>query len=508
MSTEFPFLPDHNELIKTRYEKVTAMREAGMNPYPATFDAQNTSKQILDNGDALAESGEPVSVMGRVLVIRSFGKAAFFHLRDRDGEIQIYVKKNVVDDAGFEILKKYLDGGDIVGVTGKIFRTKTGELTIEAATLTLLTKAVRALPEKWHGLKDVEQRYRQRYLDLIANPDVADTFRMRSRIVSSMRRFLDESGFMEVETPMMHAIYGGASARPFETHHNALDMKLYMRIAPELFLKRLVVGGLDRVYEINRNFRNEGISTQHNPEFTMLELYAGGWNARIMMDFVEAIFRETAKLATGTTKITIGEEEVDLADPMPRISMTDALEKKVGKPFRWDMSLDEVKQSAPHDLPEEIKTSDDAIIFLFEELCEGDLIRPTFITEFPKSISPLAKSIEGRPETADRFELYANGMELANGYSELNDPHEQYQRFREQVERRKGGDMEATSEVDEDYVRALEHGMMPTAGLGIGIDRTVMLLTGSPSIRDVILFPLLRHQRVPPVVEAVEEEES
>jgi lysyl-tRNA synthetase, class II len=497
--TDFPFLPDHNELIKTRYDKVQAMREAGINPYPSRYDAKNLAADLLEQADALMESKEEVSILGRTMVIRSFGKAAFFHVRDRSGQIQVYIKKNDVDEESFVHFKQFLDGGDLVGVKGTIFRTKTGEISIHATEFRLVSKAVRQLPEKWHGFKDVELRYRQRYVDLIANPEVAETFRVRSKIVSSMRRFLDDSGFMEVETPMMHSIYGGASAKPFETHHNALDMKLYMRIAPELFLKRLVVGGMDRVYEINRNFRNEGISTQHNPEFTMMELYAGGWNATVMMGFVEDIMRETAQLAMGTTMIKIGEEavEIDLAEPFPRIKMDQAVSDILGKPVSWDMPFDEVKAAttaAKLGLPETMKTTDDAIVFLFEEHCEGKIVRPTFIVEFPKSISPLAKSIEGRPEVADRFELYVNGMELANGYSELNDPEEQYLRFKEQLERRKGGDMEAVSEIDEDYIRALEHGMVPTSGLGIGIDRLVMLYAQSPSIRDVILFPQLKNR--------------
>ncbi len=501
---DFPFLPDHNDLIKTRYDKARAMEEAGVEPYPARYDAQNTAAEILDKAEELIESGETVSILGRVMGVRSFGKAAFFHVRDRSGQIQVYLKKNAVDEESFEAYKKYLDGGDIVGVTGKVFRTKTEEVTVQAAELRLMTKAVRQLPEKWHGFKDVELRYRQRYVDLIANPEVAETFRTRSRVMSSMRRFLDDSGFIEVETPMMHAIYGGASARPFETYHNALDMKLYMRIAPELFLKRLVVGGLDRVYEINRNFRNEGVSTQHNPEFTMLELYAGGWDASLMMDFVEDIVRETTRLALGTTRIQVGEDEgLELAEAMPRRPMVDVVQEALGAEVSWETPVEELKKLAQDiEWPDDIRRPDEAIVHIFEEKCEKKLVRPTFITEFPKSISPLAKSLAGRPEIADRFELFANGMEIANGYSELNDPKEQYIRFAEQVERRKGGDLEATGQIDEDYVRALEYGMMPAAGLGIGMDRLVMLLTQSWSIRDVILFPLMRPRRqdeIPPL---------
>ncbi len=489
----FPFLPDHNDLIRNRYDKGDAMRAAGINPYPASFPATHLAADILRDGDALIADGSQVAVLGRTMVIRAFGKAAFFHLRDRSGQVQVYIKQGVTDDEGFRLYKEFLDGGDLVGVKGRIFRTKTGEITIEAASLCIATKSVRQLPEKWHGFTDVELRYRQRYVDLIANPEVAETFRKRSRIVSAMRRFLDESGFMEVETPMMQPLYGGASARPFVTHHNALDMPLYLRIAPELYLKRLVVGGLDRVYEINRNFRNEGISTKHNPEFTMMELYAGGWNAGLMMDFVEAIIRETARGAFAQTTFAIGGDQVDLTEPFPRIRMTDVVRKVLGIDIDWDTPFAEaVRRVGTVGIPGEIRTTDALVVFLFEEHCEKTLLRPTFIVEFPKSISPLAKSVEGRPEVADRFELYANGMEMANGYSELNDPREQHQRFSEQVRRREGGDLEAVGQVDEDYVRALEYGMVPTAGLGIGIDRLVMLLTGASSIRDVILFPLMK----------------
>ncbi len=489
--TPFPFLPDHNDLIETRYRKAEAMREAGIEPYPAKAEAGDTAAEVLARAEVLMESGDVVSLLGRVMGVRSFGKAAFFHLRDRTGQVQVYIKKNIVTEECFRLYKEFLDGGDLVHVTGRLFRTKTGELTVEAAELRIAAKAVRQLPEKWHGFRDVESRYRQRYVDLIANPAVAETFRARSRAISAMRRFLDAGGFMEVETPMMQAIYGGAAARPFVTHHNALDMRLYLRIAPELFLKRLLVGGLDRVYEINRNFRNEGISTQHNPEFTMLELYAGGWNADRMMGFVEDILREAAMGALGGTRAVFGDLEMDFADPVPRVRMVDAVSEALGAEVDWDTPLERLRELAG-ELPEEVRTPDEAIVHVFEERCEEKLQQPTFVHDFPKSLSPLAKSVEGRPEVADRFELYIAGMEIANGYSELNDPREQYERFLEQAERRKAGDEEATAEVDEDYVRALEYGMVPAAGLGIGVDRLAMVLTNSPSIRDVILFPLLR----------------
>ncbi len=490
---EFPFLPDHNELIRNRYAKADALRAAGQNPYPALFEANDTAAAILAEPEALIENARPLSVLGRAMTIRSFGKTAFFHLRDRSGLVQVYVKKGLVPEEDFEVFREHVDGGDLVGVTGKLFRTKTGEATIEASSIRLCSKSVRQLPEKWHGFKDVELRYRQRYVDLIANPDVAEVFRKRSRIVSAMRRFLDDTGFMEVETPMMHPIFGGASARPFHTHHNTLDMPLYMRIAPELYLKRLVVGGLDRVYEINRNFRNEGISVRHNPEFTMLELYAGGWNASRMMDFVEEIIRATARGALSSLECEHNGVGYDFAKPIERVRYVDVIGRVLGVDVDWGMSLEDIRARAgDRGIPSDVKSADDAIIFLFEEHCEGALVQPTFVTEFAKSVSPLAKSVDGRPEVADRFELYIGGMEIANGYSELNDPREQYQRFAEQVGRRAQGDLEATGEIDEDYVRALEYGMVPTAGLGVGIDRLTMILTGAASIRDVILFPLLR----------------
>jgi lysyl-tRNA synthetase class 2 len=494
MTTPFPFLPDHNELIRVRYEKAAALRAAGTDPYPARFEATHLAADLVARGEELLASGETVALLGRALTIRSFGKGAFFHLRDRSGQFQIFLSKAVLPEDQFALSKNYLDAGDLVGVTGRLFRTKTGELTVEAATLVLAAKAVRPLPDKWHGLQDTELRYRQRYADLIANPEVAEVFRSRSRIVSTMRRFLDDQGFMEVETPMMQPLYGGASARPFITHHNALDMELYLRIAPELYLKRLVVGGLDRVYEINRNFRNEGLSTRHNPEFTMLELYAGGWDATRMMDFVEQLLRHTATAAMGRADFAAGGATIDFGAPFARRRLTQIVADHFGIPVRWDMALADLSAALPPavGLPSNLRDAPAAICHLFEEYCESTLVQPTFVVEFPKSISPLAKSKQGEPEVADRFELYINGMEVANAYSELNDPAEQYQRFAEQVRRREGGDLEAVGRIDEDYVRALEYGMVPTAGLGVGIDRLVMLLTGAASIRDVILFPLMR----------------
>lgn len=491
---DFPFLPDHNRLIEERYQKVDALRAAGIDPYPVEVPSGDLAADVLARSEELIASQHHVTLLGRVMNIRAFGKAAFFPLRDRSGSVQVYVKKDETSEEGFRIYKEFLDGGDIVSVRGPVFITKTGEVTVLAKELVLASKAVRQLPEKWHGLSDVEARYRMRYVDLIANPEVAEVFRKRSRIISSLRRQLDDLGFMEVETPMLQTQYGGAAARPFSTHHNALDIELFMRIAPELYLKRLVVGGLDRVYEINRNFRNEGISTKHNPEFTMLELYAGGWHARDMMDFCERVIRDTAIAVTGSAVVVnAAGVEVDFGKPFERVSILAAVERTMGAKLDWKMSLAEVKGACPGvGFPNECQEGADAIMFLVDEFVEQTLVQPTFLIEFPKSISPLSKSIPGRPEVADRFELYMNTMEHANGFSELNDPGEQYARFAAQAERRKLGDEEAVGRIDEDYVRALEHGMCPTAGIGIGIDRLVMSMTASSSIRDVILFPLMK----------------
>jgi lysyl-tRNA synthetase class 2 len=508
MSTlQFPFLPDHNRLIAERYQKVDRMREAGVSPYPAQFEATDLAQDLLADAERLIAEARPVAVLGRVLGIRQFGKAAFFHLRDRSGKIQVYVKHGETSDEGFRIYREFLDGGDIAGVRGVLFRTRTGEVTVQAKELVLAAKAVRQLPDKWHGLTDVETRYRQRYVDMIANPEVVETFRTRSRILSTMRRLLDEMGFMEVETPMMHPIVGGAAARPFVTHHNTLDTDLFLRIAPELYLKRLVVGGLDRVYEINRNFRNEGISTRHNPEFTMLELYAGGWDCSRMMDFTEALVRATAQAATGRTEFAQPNgNTIDFGKPFARLTILEAIETHLGFALAWDMSVEEIRRICPGvQFPHEMRSAADAIMFLLEGHLEEKLVQPTFLRDFPKAVSPLAKSVDGAPDVADRFELYANCMEIANAYSELNDPREQYQCFAEQVARKKAGDDEAMAQIDEDYVRALEYGMPPTAGLGIGIDRIVMLFTQQASIRDVVLFPLMKPE---PLIVGIEHHED
>ncbi|MGF1572579.1 MAG: lysine--tRNA ligase [Sumerlaeia bacterium] len=508
---QFPFLSDHNDFQRVRYEKADELRAKGINPYPAFFNPSHLSTDILLNpDDFVGKADEVVTLMGRVMTIRRFGKGGFFHLQDRRGQIQIYISMKDISEESFEVYKSQLDIGDIVGITGTVFLTKTGEVTVQASEFKMLTKTTRPLPEKWHGLTDIEARYRQRYTDLIMNRDVLDTFRKRSNIIGSMRSFLNEQDFLEVETPMMQPLYGGANARPFTTHLNALDMDLYLRIAPELYLKRLVVGGMHRVYEINRNFRNEGISVHHNPEFTMLELYCAGWNCSLMMNFVEELMSETLRLATGSTEIQLGEQTFDLAKrPWARISILGALEKYCNLSLDWSMDLPTVKSIATEfGIPGTITTGLDAIIYLFEENCEQYLIEPTFITEFPKAISPLAKGMDDNPEITDRFELYIKKMELANGFSELNDPKEQYARLAEQVERRKGGDMEAVGIIDEDFVRSLEVGLPPTAGLGVGIDRFVMVATNSTSIRDVILFPLMKPKKENPNQDQSETESS
>jgi len=505
------------ELIQNRVDKAAALREKGRNPFVNRWAPSHRAAAVHAGQADLVDSDKLVRVAGRALTLRSFGKASFFHLQDESGRIQVYVKKGMVSEEDFETFRQHVDGGDIVGVEGKVFVTKTGELTIGAARLELLTKAYRPLPEKWKGLRDVETRYRQRYLDLIANEEVRQVFRRRSAIVSFLRRFLDERGYVEVETPMMQPIFGGAAAKPFITHHNTLDMDLYLRIAPELYLKRLIVGGFEKVYEINRNFRNEGISTRHNPEFTMLELYTAWWDYRDTMDLVEEMLRQTAREVLGEAKFVFMDRELDFQAPFQRKRLLDLLRETFRLPGSLHLAWGDEGAEAAHAILETVPddarrsilagcatTSDDLLIALFEECVEANLWQPTIVYDWPKSKCPLSKGKEGDAHTAERFELYVGGMELANAYSELNDPDEQRRNFEDQVKRRQGGDEEATM-MDEDYVRALEHGMPPASGLGVGIDRLVMLLTGSASIRDVILFPLMRPGRA---VERDEDEDS
>ena len=466
-----------------RLEKLNQVRDLGVEPYGSRYEVTGTVAEILALHNPDDEGGE-VRAAGRVTALRGHGKAAFFDLRDHTGRIQAYAKLNVLGDEKFGLFQ-LVDIGDILGVRGKLQKTRTGEITVFADDLTMLAKSLRPLPEKWHGLTDVEIRYRQRYLDLIANEASVQTFVTRSRIIRSIRSFLDERGFMEVETPMMQTIPGGAVARPFVTHHNALGIDLYLRIAPELYLKRLLVGGLGRVYEINRNFRNEGISTRHNPEFTMVEVYQAYADYRVMMQLTEELVLSLAEELGLGNELAYGEMTIDVTPPWRQVAYGELLHG-VG------LSIDEPEQIVARARELGIDTdgrdaeavTDD----VFEKLIQPSLVNPTFVTEYPSALCPLSKTKPDDPSIAERFELFVAGMECANAYSELNDPIDQDRRFRAQVEKA----VEGAVEVDTEYVQALEHGMPPAGGLGIGIDRLVMLLTNNPSIRDVVLFPLLR----------------
>ena len=491
---------EESSLIQQRKEKAARLADQGIALYPNGFVPSHDLNAVLrEYGEVGKEDLEGLdrtfTLAGRIMALRKFGKAAFVHLQDRTGRLQAYFRKDILGDEPFEMFKA-LDVGDIVGVAGRLFRTKTGELTLEAATLVLLTKSIRPLPEKWHGLADTETRYRQRYVDLMINPQVKETFIRRSRIVQSLRNFFDARGFIEVETPMMQPLAGGATAKPFETHHQAMDMNLFLRIAPELYLKRLVVGGLERVYEINRNFRNEGISTKHNPEFTMLEFYQAYATFQDLMDLTEDLFSTVAREVCGTTRIIYQGQEVDLTPPWKRITFSDSLIQLGGAPpevMTDQQAALDFARSFGGDFP--AKESHAKLLEkLFDLAVEPKLDQPTFITHHPTAISPLSRRNDADPSVVDRFELFITGRELANAFSELNDPVDQAERFRIQVEAKAAGDDEAHP-MDHDYIRALEYGMPPTAGEGVGIDRLVMLLTDEPSIRDVILFPLLRAEK-------------
>jgi len=476
-------------LTEVRLEKMKELAGKGISPYGGRYAAAASAEGIVENFAAL--EGQKVTLAGRITAKRSHGKAGFADLLDGTGRIQIYARR---DDGGEDLywLFERLDIGDIVGVAGSVFRTRKGEITVAVDKLEMLTKSLRPLPEKWHGLTDVELRYRQRHLDLIANPQVRRTFKLRSELVRFLRNFLDQRGFLEVETPMMHPIPGGAAARPFVTHHNALDMELYLRIAPELYLKRLLVGGLERVYEINRNFRNEGISTRHNPEFTMLELYQAYADYHDMMDLVEEMIPAAARHLLGQVQVSREGGDLDLSPPWPRLTMVDAVKEFTGLDFGLLSTDEEARQAAAGLAPVEPgDTWGQVLNKVFEEKVEEKLIRPTFIMDYPLDISPLAKKIKESPHLTYRFELFMDGRELANAFSELNDPVDQRSRFMKQAAMHAGGDDEA-HRMDEDFLTALEYGMPPAGGMGIGIDRLVMVLTGAPSIRDVILFPLLR----------------
>ncbi len=489
-----------NQVLRQRRQKASELADMGVNLYANDFKPAHQLKELLAradeiNGDSEPSQGTQYIVSGRIIMLRKFGKAAFLHIQDETGRIQIYVKRDVVGEETYAIFKK-LDIGDIVGFSGGLFRTNKGELTLQAATVKPVTKSLRPLPEKFHGLKDIETRYRQRYVDLIVNPEVRDTFRKRVEIIRLIRDFLTNRGFLEVETPMMQPIAGGATAKPFKTHHNALGMDLYLRIAPELYLKRLLVGGFERVFEINRNFRNEGLSTRHNPEFTMLEFYQAYATYHDLMDLTEEMISWIASEVTGSMVVNYQGQEVDLSPPWKRYTMDEALIEIAGIDAETLTDPDKVMALAKeHHIelnaqagPGKAKTE------LFELLVEEKLVDPTFITAYPTEVSPLARRNEENPEVTDRFELFITGRELANAFSELNDPIDQKQRLQQQIDER-GDDDEIFPVLDEDFVRALEYGMPPAAGQGIGIDRLVMLLTDAPSIRDVILFPQLRAEK-------------
>jgi lysyl-tRNA synthetase class 2 len=480
-----------SEILQIRRDKLAALQQEGRDPFAITvFSRDAYAKQIVEEFDRY--EGTQVSVAGRVMSRRGMGKVAFMDMTDASGRIQLYIAQDGIGDEAYAGLKSW-DIGDIVGVTGEAFRTRRGEISVRASAVTLLAKSLLPLPEKFHGLKDTDLRYRQRYVDLIMNPDVRDTFVMRSMIIREMRRFLDTQGFLEVETPVLHSQAGGAAARPFITHHNSLDIDLYLRIALELHLKRLIVGGFDKVYEIGRVFRNEGMDTRHNPEFTMLELYQAYTDYHGMMDITEGLVRAAAQNVLGTAVVPYGELTIDLEKPFARLSMLDAVKQFAGVDFSAVETLEDARRLAKeHHLEyEQRHGKGDILNLFFEEYCEEKLVQPTFITDHPVEISPLAKRKPGAPEYTERFELFITGREFANAFSELNDPIDQRSRFEHQAAMKAAGDDEA-SDVDEDFLTALEYGMPPTGGMGIGVDRLVMLLTNSYSIRDVLLFPTMK----------------
>jgi lysyl-tRNA synthetase class 2 len=490
-----------NDQLIVRREKMKELQDQGIDPFGKRFERSHSSNELLEAYDQfskeeLAEKEEETSISfaGRIMTKRGKGKAGFAHVQDLNGQIQIYVRKDSVGEEQYELFKN-ADIGDIVGIEGVMFKTKVGELSIKATSFTLLSKALRPLPDKYHGLKDIEQRYRQRYLDLITNPESRQTFVTRSHIIQSMRRYLDGQGFLEVETPMMHSIAGGASARPFVTHHNALDIELYMRIAIELHLKRLIVGGLERVYEIGRVFRNEGVSTRHNPEFTMLELYEAYADYKDVMSLTENMIAHIAQEVLGTTTVQYGEDEINLAPEWTRLHMADAVKQYTGVDFWKEMTDEEAHALAKEHGVEVTEHMQFGHILneFFEQKVEHELVQPTFIYGHPVEISPLAKKNDEDPRFTDRFELFIVRREHANAFTELNDPIDQRERFEAQLKEREQGNDEA-HEMDDDFIEALEYGMAPTGGLGIGIDRLVMLLTNSPSIRDVLLFPQMRQK--------------
>ncbi len=494
---------DHTtDQTRVRREKMQALKDQGIDPFGERFDRNTNTQTLIETyGDMTKEDLEAadtpeVRMAGRIMTKRGKGKAGFAHLMDHHGQVQIYVRQDTLGDKAFDLFDK-ADLGDIVGVVGTMMKTRMGELSVKVTEFMHLSKALRPLPEKYHGLKDVEERYRRRYLDLMTNEDTRRTFIMRSHIITYIRQFLTERGFLEVETPILHPIIGGANARPFKTHHNTLDMPFYLRIAPELYLKRLLVGGFEGVYEIGRNFRNEGMSTRHNPEFTMLELYEAYGDLATMMELTESMFAEATMHVLGTTKIKYGEKTIDMKKGWPRIHMADAVKDAIGIDFKDpEMTYEKARAFAEGkglDIPAHFTGTGHILNLLFETYVEDDIIQPTFVHGHPIEISPLAKKSEDERFT-ERFEVFIDTREYANAFSELNNPIDQKERFLAQLKEKDLGNVEAT-EMDEDYVEALEYGMPPAGGLGVGIDRLVMLLTNSPSIRDVIFFPHMRHKK-------------
>ncbi|MFZ4513274.1 MAG: lysine--tRNA ligase [Geothrix sp.] len=489
-----------NQYRDVRLEKLEKLKALGVEAWPrkahrshgiAGLAATYADAELWTN-EKLEALGQTVSVMGRILTIREMGKSVFAHLTENGEKLQAFFRMNDLAEPGWDVLK-LLDMGDFIQVTGPLMRTKTGELSVRVKEVRFLSKALLPLPEKWHGLQDKEQRYRQRYLDLISNPDVLKTFQTRSRIVSAVRRYMEDQGYLEVETPMMQPIPGGATARPFITHHNALDMTLYLRIAPELYLKRLIVGGFEKVFEINRNFRNEGLSVRHNPEFTMMEMYEAGSDLRDMMALTENLLSTVAREVMGSEQLPWGEQTISYAAPFRRLTMKDAIAEygAIDRALLDDAAQLLALAQAVHVEDAATKSAGMLLGDLFEHYAEKQLVQPTFITDYPLELSPLTKTLEGDENFVDRFELFIGGMEIANAYSELNDPVDQMARFQAQMDEREAGNDEAML-LDQDFITSLEHGLPPTGGEGIGIDRMVMLLTNSQSIRDVILFPLMR----------------
>ena len=496
-------MSSHDEQVQQRHANLEALGKLGIEIYPRTFERRDSISVLVERcgertRDELDADRIETITSGRILAIRAFGKANFLVLSDGRAKVQVYIRQDALPELDFKIYR-LLDFGDWVGVEGRLFRTKTNEFTIWASRLHFLAKCLVPLPEKWHGLTDVEIRYRQRYLDLIVNPDARRVFETRSRVIAAIREFMTARGYLEVETPMMQPIAGGAIARPFTTHHNALDMDLYLRIAPELYLKRLTVGGIEKVFEINRNFRNEGISTQHNPEFTMMEFYEAYADYQALMTMTEEMIGAAARQAVGTEQITFGDHQISLSAPFARLSLREAARDAVSRRLHREVADADLRDlgrvaAIASDLGLDVDPGHGAgriTTAIFEAFCEDTLIQPTFVYDFPTEVSPLSKQKPDDPDTVERFELYIGGFEVANAFSELNDPAEQRRRFEAQLGDRARGDFEAHA-MDEDYIRALEYGLPPTGGEGVGIDRLVMVLTNSPSIRDVILFPLMR----------------